>query len=68
MFGRSQRRREIARCSFCGKSQEQVFTLIGGPDDIIICDECVTLCAQIIQERRAAERKAGPSTSPTEQS
>lgn len=37
------------RCSFCGKSQEQVKRLIAGPD-IYICDECVKLCQDIIDE------------------
>ncbi|MBQ9703554.1 MAG: hypothetical protein IJV68_03315, partial [Clostridia bacterium] len=29
------------RCSFCGKSEEQVRKLIAGPGDVFICDECV---------------------------
>lgn len=37
------------KCSFCGKSQEQVRRLIAGPD-IYICDECVRLCQDIIDE------------------
>ncbi len=37
------------RCSFCGKSQEQVKRLIAGPD-VYICDECVHLCIEIISE------------------
>ncbi|MCI8505650.1 MAG: ATP-dependent Clp protease ATP-binding subunit ClpX [Lachnospiraceae bacterium] len=38
------------RCSFCGKSQEQVRKLIAGGKDIYICDECVELCAELIAE------------------
>ena len=38
------------RCSFCGKSQEQVKKLIAGGTDIYICDECVELCAELIAE------------------
>ena len=38
------------QCSFCGKSQPQVKRLIAGPDRVFICDECVTLCEQIIVE------------------
>lgn len=38
------------RCSFCGKSQGQVRKLISGPADVYICDECVELCAEIIDE------------------
>ena len=37
------------RCSFCGKSQEQVKRLIAGPN-VYICDECVELCQEIIKE------------------
>lgn len=37
------------RCSFCGKSQEQVKRLIAGPS-VYICDECVELCQEIIKE------------------
>ncbi|MDA1188781.1 MAG: ATP-dependent Clp protease ATP-binding subunit ClpX [Chloroflexi bacterium] len=38
------------QCSFCGKAQAQVKRLIAGPDRVFICDECVTLCEQIITE------------------
>jgi ATP-dependent Clp protease ATP-binding subunit ClpX len=38
------------QCSFCGKAQAQVKRLIAGPDRVFICDECVTLCGQIIAE------------------
>ena len=37
------------RCSFCGKTQEQVRRLIAGPN-VYICDECIELCADIIEE------------------
>ncbi len=37
------------RCSFCGKSQEQVRRLIAGPN-VYICDECIELCDEIIKE------------------
>ena len=37
------------RCSFCGKSQEQVRKLIAG-QGVYICDECITLCQEIIEE------------------
>src|SRR6266403_3717894 len=36
-------------CSFCGKSQRQVKTLIAGPG-VYICDECIDLCNEIIEE------------------
>ena len=37
------------KCSFCGKSQDQVKKLIAGPD-VSICDECVDLCNEILEE------------------
>jgi ATP-dependent Clp protease ATP-binding subunit ClpX len=37
-------------CSFCGKNQDQVKRLIAGPGAVYICDECVELCREIIQE------------------
>jgi ATP-dependent Clp protease ATP-binding subunit ClpX len=37
------------RCSFCGKSQEEVRKLIAGPD-VYICDECISLCNEILTE------------------
>ena len=43
------------RCSFCGKRQNQVDKLIAGPTlNIMICDECVTLCKQIVDEEFSA--------------
>ena len=48
------------QCSFCGKAQAQVRRLIAGPDRVFICDECVTLCDQIITEESPAEA-ADPS-------
>jgi ATP-dependent Clp protease ATP-binding subunit ClpX len=44
-------------CSFCSKPQAQVKRLIAGPDRVFICDECVTLCDQIISEE-ATEKVA----------
>lgn len=38
------------RCSFCGKSQNQVKKLIAGSNNVYICDECVDLCAEILEE------------------
>ena len=48
---------DLFKCSFCGKSQKQVQQLIAGPG-VYICDECVELCNEIIEER-AAEQGAG---------
>lgn len=41
--------RKILRCSFCGKSQDEVRRLVAGPG-VYICDECVELCSEIISE------------------
>jgi ATP-dependent Clp protease ATP-binding subunit ClpX len=43
---------ELLKCSFCGKSQKQVQQLIAGPG-VYICDECVELCNEIIDERQS---------------
>ena len=40
-------------CSFCGKTQKQARRLIAGPGSVYICDECVRLCAEIIDEETA---------------
>ena len=44
------------QCSFCGKAQAQVKRLIAGPDRVFICDECVTLCDQIIAEENSSQQ------------
>jgi ATP-dependent Clp protease ATP-binding subunit ClpX len=49
---------DLLKCSFCGKSQKQVQQLIAGPG-VYICDECVELCNEIIEERLA---EAGEDT------
>ena len=41
------------RCSFCNKSEEQVRKLIAGPDGAYICDSCVNICSEIIEEEFA---------------
>jgi len=38
------------RCSFCNKTQRQVRKLIAGPNGVYICDECVDICADILEE------------------
>lgn len=38
------------RCSFCNKTQEQVRKLIAGPAGVYICDECIDICAEIMEE------------------
>ena len=51
------------RCSFCGKTQEQVNRLIAGPNGAYICDECIDICAEIIDEEafegNETEKKSG---------
>ncbi len=42
------------RCSFCGKSQDQVQRLIAGPGGVYICDECIDLCREIIEEEHTS--------------
>jgi ATP-dependent Clp protease ATP-binding subunit ClpX len=51
---------DLLKCSFCGKSQKQVQQLIAGPG-VYICDECVELCNEIIEERlaEAGEESSG---------
>jgi hypothetical protein len=41
--------RDLLKCSFCGKTQEQVVKIIAGPG-VYICDECIDLCNEIIVE------------------
>ena len=41
---------DAVRCSFCNKSQSQVRKLIAGPNGAYICDECIELCSEIIEE------------------
>lgn len=38
------------KCSFCGKSRNQVWRLIAGPNGVYICDACVSLCNELIAE------------------
>ena len=49
--------RTTYRCSFCGKSQDQVQRLIAGPGGVYICDECIDLCREIIEEEQATIAK-----------
>ncbi|SRR5216683_1098238 len=49
----------VYRCSFCGKGQDQVERLIAGPGGVYICNECVTLCQEIIEEGHAVLQPAG---------
>ena len=51
---------EKIRCSFCGKTQDQVRKLIAGPGGAYICDECVDICAEIIEEEFEDEQEGQP--------
>jgi len=49
---------DLLKCSFCGKSQKQVKKLIAGPG-VYICDECIDLCNEIIEEELAEATDVG---------
>ena len=51
------------KCSFCGKSQEQVRKLIAGPG-VYVCDECVDLCNEILDEELFDSGSSVASPSP----
>lgn len=48
------------RCSFCGKTQDQVKKLIAGSNNVFICDECIDLCAEILEEEFDEHEENGP--------
>ena len=48
------------RCSFCNKSEDQVRKLIAGPDGVFICDECIELCSEILEEELGPEGEEAP--------
>jgi ClpX C4-type zinc finger protein len=54
-------RRHSPRCSFCGKSKNQVAKLVAGPG-VYICDQCIALCNRVIAEDRPVP--ATPARSP----
>ena len=62
--------KRLYRCSFCGKSQTEVKTLVAGPG-VFICDECVQLCRAIIDQKqkpvtREVPNPLLPDNAPTE--
>ena len=60
--------KRVYRCSFCGKAQTEVKTLVAGPG-VFICDECVQLCQAIIDKKPATQEVPGsllPDNAPTE--
>ncbi len=54
---------ELLKCSFCGKSQKQVKKLIAGPG-VYICDECIDLCNEIIEEELGTTEEVSPAELP----
>lgn len=50
-------------CTFCGKGQTEVSTLVAGPS-VYICDECIVLCGEILEERAAKASKAPRPSDP----
>lgn len=57
---------ENLRCSFCGKSQKEVKKLIAG-NGVYICDECISLCNEILEEERLSSIEAVRTDLPTPQ-
>lgn len=49
MANRTDDRKQL-RCSFCNKTQDQVRKLIAGPGNVYICDECIEICSEIVEE------------------
>ena len=58
----SQKDKDSLRCSFCGKTQDEVRKLIAGPA-AHICDECVRICDEIIADDEVAEVLLAPQQS-----
>ncbi len=52
--------RKDIRCSFCGKSQDQVKKLIAGPEGVFICDECIEVCMEIVEDELYDHEEAVP--------
>src|SRR6185503_3377104 len=54
---------EILRCSFCGKSQNEVKKLIAGPN-VYVCNECIDICNEIINDDEQTEAASARTTLP----
>src|SRR5215204_3845504 len=57
---------ELLRCSFCGKSQNEVKKLIAGPN-VYICNECIDICQEIINDDETAETLTARNSLPKPQ-
>ena len=55
MANRNEEKKQL-RCSFCNKTQDQVRKLISGPN-VYICDECIELCTEIVEEELGTEEE-----------
>jgi ClpX C4-type zinc finger protein len=62
-LNKSRSSRPTRCCSFCGKSEHKVRKLVAGPA-VLICDECVELCVDIIREENKSARVKLPAESP----
>lgn len=57
----NQASKRVYRCSFCGKAQTEVETLVAGPG-VFICDECVQICRQVIKKKHKPATQGLPSS------
>ena len=53
---------ESHHCSFCGKSQDEVARLVQGHPGVCICNECIHLCGQLVEDESNDEKEALQST------
>ncbi|HKN28495.1 MAG TPA: ClpX C4-type zinc finger protein [Roseiarcus sp.] len=59
----AQTRKRLYRCSFCGKAQTEVKTLVSGPG-VFICDECVQLCQEVVAKHSTTSTQEVPALLP----
>ena len=54
---------DTIRCSFCGRTQDQVRKMIAGAgnNNVFICDECIELCSEILEEELEEQEEAAPA-------
>jgi ATP-dependent Clp protease ATP-binding subunit ClpX len=57
---------DLQRCSFCHRDTADVDRLISGPEDVYICDECVALCVEILEEEKQSDEQAPAADSITD--
>ncbi len=60
MARRGRRGDSVQYCSFCNREQDEVNRLIAGPNSVYICDECVDLCKEILEEEEGSPVRAQP--------